>query len=389
MMEVAMVQAVFMEVLCWNRARIHFLSNFLVALLKVRTVNLVEIATAFSGKAKKDSKYRRIKRFFQSFQIDAYTIACLITQLLPLREARWVLVMDRTNWQLGKETINVLMLGIAHQGIAFPLLWMLLSKAGNSNTTERICLMNRFLRCFGVEKIDFFTADREFIGKAWFSYLLEKCIAFRIRIRANMLISNARGFLVPAHTLFRDLGAGQYKILQGKRKVRGIDLYVIGLRLPDGEYLLLVTDQHPQTAWDDYAKRWGIETLFGAFKSRGFRFEETHMTHPERISKLIAWMAIAFCWAHNTGEWLNERQPIEIKTHGRKAISLFRYGLDHLREMLLNINEAYQEFKNMVKLLRAYLTADPPPLTHQTKDQRDCQYILNHVEHTTKLPRAA
>lgn len=389
MMEVAMVQAVFMEVLCWNRARINFLSNFIVALLKVRTVNLTEIATAFSGKAKKDSKYRRIKRFFQSFQLDTFTTACLITSLLPMREASWVLVMDRTNWNLGTETINVLMLGIAHQGIAFPILWRLLSKAGNSNTTERICLINRFLRCFGVEKIDFFTADREFIGKEWFSYLLEKCIAFRIRIRANMLISNARGILVPAHTLFRDLGAGEYKILEGKRKVRGINLYVIGLRLPDGEYLLLVTDQRPQTALDDYAKRWGIETLFGAFKSRGFRFEDTHMTHPERISKLIALMAIAFCWAHNTGEWLNDRQPIEIKTHGRKAISLFRYGLDHLREMLLNINENYQEFKNMVKLLHTYLTSDPPPLALETDDPRDAQYIVKQVEDTMKLPMAA
>lgn len=78
MMEVAMVQAVFMDVLFWNRARINFLSNFLVALVKVRTVNLVEIATAFSGRAKKDSKYRRIKRFFQSFELpDRFNQGCI------------------------------------------------------------------------------------------------------------------------------------------------------------------------------------------------------------------------------------------------------------------------------------------------------------------------
>ena len=68
MMEVALVQAVFMEVLSWNRARINFLSNFIIALLKVKTVNLSEIATAFSGRATKDSKNRRIKRFFASFE---------------------------------------------------------------------------------------------------------------------------------------------------------------------------------------------------------------------------------------------------------------------------------------------------------------------------------
>jgi len=45
------------------------------------------------------------------------------------------------------------------------------------------------------------------------SILLDKRIAFRIRIRENMLISNARGILVPAKTLFRDLRVGEYKIL--------------------------------------------------------------------------------------------------------------------------------------------------------------------------------
>jgi hypothetical protein len=311
MMEVSLIQSVFMEVLSWNRASNNFLSNFIVALLKVRTVNLVEIATGFSGRATKDSKYRRIKRFFKSFQVDAFTIAGLILHRLPLPETGWVLVMDRTNWKLGKETINVLMLGIAHQGIAFPLLWMLLSKTGNSNTQERIRLMDRFITFFGVDKIRFFTADREFIGKEWFTYLLENAILFHLRIRENMLIANAKGILVPAKTLFRDLRVGEYKILEGKRKVRGLDLYVIGLLLPDGEYLILVTDKNPEPALDDYAERGGIETLFGAFKSRGFRFEDTHMTEPERISKLIALMAIAFGWAHHTGEWLHHQKPIK------------------------------------------------------------------------------
>jgi hypothetical protein len=248
--------------------------------------------------------------------------------------------------------------------------------------------MDRFLSFFGKDRIAFFTADREFIGKEWFSYLLKQCIAFRIRIRENMLISNARGVLVPAKTLFRDLRVGEYKILHGKRKVRGIDLYVIGLLLPDGEYLILVTDNNPETALDDYAKRWGIETLFGAFKSRGFRFEDTHMTAPERISKLIALMTIAFCWAHTTGEWLHHQKPIKLKKHGRKEISIFRYGLDHLREMLLNINEKYQEFKKMVQLLRRCLISGSPGFAHND-EKRNRQYILHQVQDTIDLPSVA
>ena len=35
----------------WNKARIKFLARFLIALIKVRTVNLAEIAVCFEGRA--------------------------------------------------------------------------------------------------------------------------------------------------------------------------------------------------------------------------------------------------------------------------------------------------------------------------------------------------
>jgi hypothetical protein len=44
------------------------------------------------------------------------------------------------------------------------------------------------------------------------------------------------------------------------------------------------------------------------------------------------------------GEWLHEQKPIPVKRHQRPAISIFRYGLDHLREILLNMTEKLSEF---------------------------------------------
>jgi len=38
------------------------------------------------------------------------------------------------------------MLGIAYRGIAFPLIFSMLDKKGNSNWEERIALFNRFIR---------------------------------------------------------------------------------------------------------------------------------------------------------------------------------------------------------------------------------------------------
>lgn len=86
---------------------------------------------------------------------------------------------------------------------------------------------------------------------------------------------------------------------------------------------------------ETYGKRWQVECLFGCLKSKGFRFEDTHMTAPERIDKLLVLLTIAFCWAHKIGEWQHEQQPIPVKKHQRFWYSLFRYGLDYLRTLLL------------------------------------------------------
>ena len=48
-----------------------------------------------------------------------------------------------------------------------------------------------------------------------------------------------------------------------------------------------------------------------AFKGRGFNFEDTHITDKARIKKLVALLAIAFTWAHRTGEWQNEQKQIK------------------------------------------------------------------------------
>jgi hypothetical protein len=95
----------------------------------------------------------------------------------------------------------------------------------------------------------------------------------------------------------------------------------------------------------------GIETLFGIFKTRGFCLESTHFTDAERLSKLLALMALALCWAMRTGEWLHQHNPIHLKKHGRLAKSIFRYGLDHLRSIVLDFDQNYYRFLHSLEFL--------------------------------------
>jgi hypothetical protein len=321
----------------WNQARIKFLARFLVALIAVKTVCLSQIACVFPGPAKPASHYKRIQRFLRHFDLDTAALAKLVVRLVG-QEPPWTLALDRTNWKLGKSEINILLLALVWRGVAFPLFWTVLEKegrgkAGNSNTQERIALVERFVSTFGANKIAWLCADREFVSKQWLAWLLRQHISFRLRLKCDTLVANGRGEMVCADWLFRDCPLGRERLLVGARRCLGQHLFVAGTRLCD-DFLIVVSDT-PVLGLRDYALRWGIETLFGCLKSRGFCLEATHVIAPERLSKLLALLTLAFCWAFAAGLWRAEQQPPPLKKHGRPAVSLFRSGLDWLRRVLM------------------------------------------------------
>ena len=220
----------------------------------------------------------------------------------------------------------------------------MLEKKGNSHSDERMDLLERFYSIFPDAKVAYLAGDREFVGKSWLSYLLiEPTIPFRLRIRESDRIDDGRKQL-RASIIFAHLQPGQTHVLSGKKLVWGRLVYVSALRLDDGELLIVITPDSCSTAISDYGQRWGIETLFGTFKTRGFCLESTHFNDSERLSKLIALISLALCWAVKTGQWLHQSNPIKVKKHGRLAKSIFRYGLDYLRSVVTDLDLKQNEF---------------------------------------------
>lgn len=319
-----------------NKARINFLATFTVALIQVKTVSLVQISSVMRGRANQDSHYKRCQRFLRHFDLPFAELARLVIKLLGVSPP-FVISIDRTDWYLGETPLNILMLSLVYKGIAFPLLWAVLEKKGCCDTRERIALVENYGRLFGTDSIDFVTADREFIGKDWFRHLRREKLPFRIRIKENLRVSNARGNkMVTVKNLFRTQKAGVGRVLDGHRRCLGEEVALMGMRCSTGEYVIVASSEESDEILSDYRQRWKIETLFGCLKSRGFCLEQTHVTEKERLEKLLALITVAFCWAYLTGEWLARASPIKIKKHGRLAKSLFRHGFDYLRRILCN-----------------------------------------------------
>ncbi len=97
MNQVNLLRQTLKPLLGWHGARLSFLALFLIALLRVKTVNLAELATGFRGHAKTESNYKRLQRFFRHFDLDYQALAKIIIALMDIPQP-WILSTDRTEW---------------------------------------------------------------------------------------------------------------------------------------------------------------------------------------------------------------------------------------------------------------------------------------------------
>ncbi len=368
MRHVIAVKTLFGKNLNWHSSRITFLSLFIISMLQERTVNLTQISNGFATKGKKSGKVRRTEEFFRRFEINYDDIARLLSSFIE-NISKWTLTMDRTNWKIGKVNINILYLAVAYKSIAIPLFWSLLekeddngelyTKRGNSNTEERIAIIDRFINVFGVARIEVLTGDREFVGQKWFEYLQKKGIKFCIREKKSKHIKH-KGKDIAIKVLFQDLKLDEYYYF-GTVKIYGMDLHLTGSRMEDDYLIILSNYEAPKNEiLLTYSKRWEIETMFKAFKSQGFNLEDTHLTKKDRIEKLLALMSIAFVWSYITGEFFDSIEPIKFKKKlgdsvKHRAKSVFLHGLEYLKSILSNVEHKMEEFLEMVELFGMYL----------------------------------
>ena len=96
-----------------------------------------------------------------------------------------------------------------------------------------------------------------------------------------------------------------------------------------------------------------IEYLFTALKTRGFNFESTHLCDPERISNLLVILTIAYCWSYRCGDLIDNVKPIKRKNHGRRIKSVFRYGYDVIRKILINLEQLTEVFSCIIDIIQA------------------------------------
>jgi hypothetical protein len=344
-------------VLTMDARRLIVLVALILVVLERRTCVLNVLKTFISLPGSSRTRAQRIKRFMR-YELPPELIARFVLSLLPAGKI-W-LILDRTHWKLGKVDINVLLLSVSWKASSLPLMWTVLNRSGNSHTSDRKALLQRFLIVHEefktTHKLGGLCADREFIGKDWFGYLRHKKIPICIRLKANTSIRGQELWRRFAH--IKPGTAWSWRL---RLPIHGVKLYVAATTTPTGERLFLATEHSSaKRALEEYARRWGAECLHQGLKGRGFRLEDSHLTHPQRVSTLLAVLSLAFIWCCLTGELRNHEAPIQLLNHGRLAMSFFRYGLDCLGEALRPGElKLFSRLVNLLACSRFFTTPSP------------------------------
>lgn len=314
-----------------NKQRQEFLCCLIEGIIKSRSVRFSEIADKIDKPIKVESIERRIQDFFQVVSFDYQQL--MVYFLIFVHHDKLTLSIDRTEWDFGKTQINVLCVIVSIGKMGVPLYFeMLDNKSGNSNSKNRIDLLEDIIALIGKDRLSMLIMDREFIGHKWLSWLKKEGIPFCVRVPKHHKITLRDGSKVEAE-----------KLLERGRKVYLRNVFVDLVRVnisisldKNGELLYLIGTVKPDQLGRIYRKRWSIEVFFQALKARGFNLESSCLKSLDKYKKLFAIVSMAYtiCWAVGIED--GRTKPVKVKKHGYPQFSVFRRGLNLMRAFYKN-----------------------------------------------------
>ena len=309
------------------------------------TVNLYKIKDYVGGfldnkNTRPMSHYKRLTRFFDELGGNEEFLHAMMAVNLRLL---WglgskVLVMDGTSWKIGGTKIHYLMLSVLVGKVAVPLYWEQLGKIGASSQAERQSLFEKAMRLFDLAGMTLL-ADREYVGKDWFKFLVDSRIDFVIRLKWADYYKEVDAVADGDYEAMYQKCIRKRKLVKRRITLAGKDYWLLMLPNPKanaGEdiFVLLTTlPPTPKTA-QLYARRWKIECLFRHMKSNGFNLEDLNLKDTGKNLLLMGILAISYTLAVRIG-W-KRRNVIPSKKYAdgsaAPAVSLFRDGLSWLTQ---------------------------------------------------------
>jgi len=273
-------------------------------------------------------KKKNLTRFLANKNIDRKKVILpIIKEIIEkLNGEKIILMIDQTHISNGFECM---MVSLRLNNRAIPVIWKVVKTEGCIGFEHQKEILDEIVCLFSDENRPMLIGDRAFGTKALVEWCHENKFDYMLRTKKNTLFMNDKGEINPEDA--KKLGE---KDILGTHLNGSKVIVNLGILHDPGykEGWHIITNLDPKEAnLRMYGKRWGIESMFSDFKSRGFCITKTHLIHEDRIERLILIAAFAMLWAVSAG-----MQTYEKVKKTRSQLSSFQAGLRVIKESIVN-----------------------------------------------------
>jgi hypothetical protein len=314
------------------------LAAFISGIVASKSTQLPHIATQVPDGQKPESRVKRFARWLDNERIleETYFLPYAETLLTHLALETLVLVMDGS--VVGRGCVALMLHGL-YKGRALPLAWRVRhGPKGHFPEDLHIALVALVRACLPEGTQVVFLGDGEFDGTTLQETLNEAGGCYVCRT-AQSTVATGDGETFRLDTLGACSKPGTLIALQEVKITRDaygpvmvLSCWAKGYQEP----LYLVSNMDAaEGACCYYQKRFRIETFFSDQKSRGFHIHKSHISDPQRLSRLFIAACLAYIWIVYLGALCEHDGWREI-IHRRKRcdLSLFQLGLRILEHFL-------------------------------------------------------
>lgn len=313
------------------------LAMMITGIVLGKKAQLSEMAGELPLPVKDKSLEMRMRRWVKHPELEAELIYLpfAVQILQALAHQRLVLVIDAS---AVARSCQVLMIGVVYRQRALPLAWLVYrGKKGHTSAARHIQVLEQLRPLIPSDAEVLLLGDAEYDTTAMQLWLAAQTDwQYVLRTAPQIYVHSELGEhpiaampLEQNHVLvYRQIGFTQADTL----RVNLVGWW--GAEYAQPIYLLSNLEGKYQIC-RQYRRRALIETLFSDQKSRGFHIHKSHLADPERVSKLLLAVCLAYLWMIMQGLWVIANGQVGvIDRTDRQDKSVFRLGLDWLRHCL-------------------------------------------------------
>ena len=305
------------------------LAAFICGIVGSKSTQLPAVADKTPGRAKRQSQITTWERWLNNkvITVEDYYLPYLTELLASLPEGPLVLVIDGS--VVGRHCM-ALVISVLHQGRALPLCWKVVRGKKGHLTEDLHCQLVQQAQALlaGTSREIVFLGDGEFDGTQLLGTLQAGGWQYVCRTAKNTCLyedgvefSFAGLHLAPGDYVEID------RISFTQARYDGVTVVAVWERAYADPLYLVTNLELGEEALASYKQRYTIETFFSDQKSRGFHLGDSHLSDPERLSRLMIASCLAYVWLVCLGVRVKQsgRLP-RIHRRTRCDLSLFQIG---------------------------------------------------------------